>query len=97
MGCDHEYWLGESYSLEKSAIQVVPEFYVAVEGSGDELEWVVRVQKHRRDLGGMSPIGARRRAAKGRDGQGRNNMTCGRGMYFYGRSYDGKEISGAER
>ena len=95
MGRDHEYWLGKSDGLEESAIQVVPEFYAAVQGSGNELERVVRIQKRRRDLGGMSPIGARRRATKGRDRQRRNDMARRRGVYFYGRSNDGKEISGA--
>jgi ribosomal protein L15E len=70
VGRDHEYWLGKSDSLKKGAIQVVPEFHTAVEGSGNKLERISRIQERRGDLRGMSSIGVRRGATKGRDGQG---------------------------
>lgn len=81
---DHEYWLSKSDSPEESAIQVVPEFYATVEGSGNELELVVWIQEGRGDFRRVATIGVRRGATKSCDGEGRNDITCGRGMYFYG-------------
>lgn len=57
VGRDHEYWVGKSDGLKKGAIQVVPEFYAAVEGSSNKLERISWIQERGRDLRGMSSIG----------------------------------------